>query len=710
MTSNEENMISVDRKLLDQLLERSYDFERAQSIAKVGSWHLDLSRNDGELRWSDQTYRIFGIEIGTPVDFHVFLECVHPEDRMDARKAWSNALKGAAYDFEHRIITPSGILWVHETAEIRVENGVCVFAVGTVRDITESKLQSIMLHRLAHYDPLTHLPNRTLLLDRLKQGIALAKRQDNMLAVCYLDLDGFKPVNDLCGHEMGDRLLSDIASKLSLSVREADTVARIGGDEFAILLVGLSSVEECDQAVMRILSAVRMDFETHRGSYEISGSIGVTLCPHDSDDPDLLIRHADQAMYMAKEAGKNRFHHFDSVRLERNRSKSEELRRIKTGVLLGEFELHYQPKVHLGTGKVVGFKALARWNSSEGLVSPAKFMPVIEEDPYSTTFGEWALRTALSQMSAWQKSGVRYGSVGVNISPVHLQNPDFSERLGEILAEFPEVEPKHLEIEIVESAAIHNLELATGTLERCRSMGVSFAIDDFGTGYSSLAYLKRIRSSSLKIDQTFVRDMLENLGDLNIVQGVIGLAEAFNQMPVAEGVETVCQAELLSLLGCQVVQGYLVSRPMPAAMVPNWLVTYRQKGLRIKKKADAPFRAVLKHVGILCVKSRHREWCARIWAQLEKGIAPAEEFVTDCRFQAWYEGEGKAAYGSEPWYEGLGKAHGEIHSAIGRVVSDSTSENLEKFERSREEFIHTQRRFIALLDQAFESKMTELTS
>lgn len=699
-----ESGITVDRRLFDELIERSHDFERAQQVAKVGSWHIDLSRKNAELRWSEQTYRIFGIEMGSPVNFQIFMDRVHPDDRLMAANAWKNALRGEPYDFEHRIMTPTGTLWVHEIAEVRSENGKCVFAVGTVRDITEAKLHKLALERMAHYDPLTQLPNRALLADRLQQGIALARRQNCLLAVCCLDLDGFKPVNDYCGHESGDQLLQEIASKLSTSVREADTVARIGGDEFVILLGGLTTIDEIDLAASRILAAIRKDFDTPRGVYEISGSMGITVFPDDSSEGDLLVRHADQAMYAAKEAGKNRFQHFDSGRLERTRNRSEGMRLIRSGLESGEFELHYQPKVRLSDRRLTGFEALARWRTKDGMVSPAVFMPAIDEGSFSAEFGEWVIRTALAQMSAWQKDGVDYVSISVNVSPVHLQNPRFAESLADILRDFPEIDPKCLEIEIVETAAIQNLELTTATLEQCRAMGVRFALDDFGTGYSSLAYLKRIRSDTLKIDQTFVRDMLENVGDLNIVQGVIGLAEAFGHSSVAEGVETEGQAELLRMLGCASMQGYLISKPLHPYDVRDW-VSERGHGIaHPAKRREVPFRQIVAHLDLLTAKSRHWEWCHRIWAQFEKGMVPTEECLAHCRVQDWYDSVGTNNYGKEPWFENLGALIRRLHVKMRRVAKDFASGNLVEYESSREKFVQAQKQFLRLLDRIFESK------
>lgn len=699
-----EGGITVNRRLFDELIERSHDFERAQRVAKVGSWHIDLSKKNPELRWSEQTYRIFGIEMDSPVNFNAFMERVHPDDRLMAANAWKNALRGEPYDFEHRIVTPSGTLWVHEIAEIQTEDGKCVFAVGTVRDITEAKFHKMALERMAHYDPLTQLPNRALLADRLGQGIALARRQHCLLAVCCLDLDGFKPVNDYCGHESGDRLLQEIASKLSSAVREADTVSRIGGDEFVILLVGLTTVEEIDLAATRILAAIRTDFDTPRGVYEISGSMGITVFPDDSSDGDALVRHADQAMYAAKEAGKNRFLHFDSGRLERTKNRSEGIRLIRSGLESGEFELHYQPKVRLFDRRLTGFEALARWRTKEGMVPPALFMPTIDEGALSAEFGEWVIRTALAQMSTWQKDGIDYVSVSVNVSPVHLQNPRFAESLADILRDFPEIDPKCLEIEIVETAAIQNLELTTATLERCRALGVRFALDDFGTGYSSLAYLKRIRSDTLKIDQTFVRDMLENVGDLNIVQGVIGLAEAFGHSSVAEGVETEGQAELLRMLGCASMQGYLISRPLHPYDVRDW-VSERGHGIaHPAKRREVPFRQIVSHLDLLTAKSRHWEWCNRIWAKFDKGMVPLEECLSSCRVQEWYDGVGAGNYGKEPWFENLGTLIRRLHAKMRLTAKAFASGNLAEYESSREKFVQTQKQFLRLIDRIFESK------
>ncbi len=447
--------------------------------------------------------------------------------------------------------------------------------IGISSDITKIKAQEAQLRRMAHYDPLTGLPNRALLADRMKIALAQADRSGKKLAVCYLDLDRFKPINDTLGHAAGDRLLEEVAGRLRDAVRRGDTVARLGGDEFALLLVNLADMEECAVALSRVLQDVTQPTFIDDNKLTVTASIGVTLFPDDAADADTLLRHADQALYTAKEAGRNRYHLFDPSHDVAARERRAYLARMETALAQGEFCLYYQPKVDMRAGTVVGAEALIRWCHPErGLIMPNEFLPLLESSKLEIRIGEWVIDTALAQMDAWRATGLDL-PVAVNIAPPHLARNDFAERLKDLLDHHPGTPAGRLELEVLESVALDDIEHISHLIDACRRIGVAFALDDFGTGYSSLTYLKRLPVNLIKIDQSFVCNMLGNTEDMAIIEGVIGLAEAFHISVIAEGVEMMEQGLKLIQLGCFMGQGYGIAPPMPAQDIPGWIANWR---------------------------------------------------------------------------------------------------------------------------------------
>jgi diguanylate cyclase (GGDEF)-like protein/PAS domain S-box-containing protein len=455
---------------------------------------------------------------------------------------------------------------------VRDAQGVLQNYVSLFTDITPMKTHQQQLEYIAHYDLLTHLPNRVLLADRLQQAMVQSQRRHLSLAVAYLDLDGFKAVNDVHGHHVGDELLVTLSKRMKEALREGDTLARMGGDEFVVVLVDLAQPSDCEPVLQRLLHAASAPVAQVAGaSLQVSASIGVALFPQDDADADLLLRHADQAMYLAKQAGKNRYHVFDVQADTAIKSQREGVDQIQRALTQNEFVLHYQPKVNMVTDEVVGAEALIRWQHPDrGLLAPGLFLPTIENHALAVDMGEWVIHTALAQMAVWHAQGLRV-RVSVNIGARQLQQPDFVKRLGAQLACFPSVPSACLELEILETSALADIAEVSATLRACMDMGVQFALDDFGTGYSSLTYLRHLPASVLKIDQSFVRDMLVDPDDLAIVSGVIGLAANFGRQVIAEGVETRQHGLQLKAMGCEVAQGYGIARPMPAHALPGWV-------------------------------------------------------------------------------------------------------------------------------------------
>ncbi len=462
-----------------------------------------------------------------------------------------------------------------DLSSVRNQSGEIAHYVGIFSDISQQKNHEQHLEKLAHFDPLTGLPNRTLLHDRLHMSISQAGRNKTQLAVCMLDLDGFKAVNDTYGHAAGDRLLIDFSRRTQNTLRDTDTLARLGGDEFVILLNDLNNLEQGMEVIRRVLAEASHIYEIDGNLLTISASVGVTVFPDDGVDPDLLLRHADQAMYIAKQTGRNRYFLFDPMKDQAARAELAAIKALETALVNQEFELHYQPKVDMPRGIVTGAEALIRWRHPErGLVSPAEFLPLTENNDFAITLGDWVIREALRQADAWHHQGLHL-SISVNIAARHLSLPDFTARLGQMLSLHPTLPHGRIELEILETAALSDTAHVSEVIESCRQLGISFALDDFGTGYSSLLYLKHLPAETLKIDQSFVRDMKIDAEDLAIVKGVIGLAQAFNRSVIAEGVESTELGDMLLDLGCTHAQGYGIARPMPPSAFREWLAGWK---------------------------------------------------------------------------------------------------------------------------------------
>ena len=449
--------------------------------------------------------------------------------------------------------------------------------VLVVSDITQARQHRAQLEQQARFDTLTQLPNRGYLAQLLREALAKADRDGHLLAVCYLDLDHFKPVNDQLGHQAGDRLLQELASRLQASMRGGDTVARLGGDEF-VLLMHAHSVDETSMALERVLEVISRPYGLGRSApRHLTASIGATVYPIDRADADTLLRHADHAMYGAKQAGRGRVLFFDPERAREATAQREAAERIEVALAAGELLLHYQPKVDMKHGRVLGVEALLRWrHPQQGLLPPGDFMPLIEPPEFAVRLGDWVLRQAIDQLAAWHNLGLHL-SVSVNITGRHLQDPRFAQRLGELLRPHPPALARRLTLEVLETTALADVAFTSGVMEQCRALGVRFALDDFGTGYSPLTYLKRLPVDVLKIDRSFIHNMLGDAEDLAIVEGVIGLSRTFGCSVIAEGVESTEQARRLVEMGCEIGQGYGIAGPMPAEAVPGWISGYQQR-------------------------------------------------------------------------------------------------------------------------------------
>lgn len=457
---------------------------------------------------------------------------------------------------------------------VRNEAGQTTHYVGLFSDITDLKENQRQLEYLAYHDVLTQLPNRGLLADRMHMALAQAERNGTLAAIAYLDLDGFKPVNDALGHPVGDRLLVEIARRLQASTRAGDTVARIGGDEFALIYNGLMQPDECEQVFGRLLRSIAEPVLIDSHLISVTASIGVTLCPLDGSDPEALLNHADQAMYLAKQSGRNRYHLFDPERDRRLRAHRIAQTRVESALHGGEMELHYQPKVDALTNTLSGVEALIRWKHPElGLRLPGEFLPTVSESHFEVELGKWVLSTAVAQLDAWRAAGLTT-RMSVNIAARHLAHPDFVPHLRAVLAAHPQVDSSLLQLEVLESATLTDVSRIASIMTACNELGVSFAIDDFGTGIGAMSSLRRLPVQSIKIDRSIVHNMLDDADDMAAVQGMIGLATAFHREVIAEGVETTRHRQALLKMGCRLVQGHGIARPMPAARMQRWMRAY----------------------------------------------------------------------------------------------------------------------------------------
>jgi diguanylate cyclase (GGDEF)-like protein/PAS domain S-box-containing protein len=531
--------------------------------------------------------------------------------------------------------------------------------VALFSDISSTKEHEQELERVALYDLLTGLPNRVHLRDRLHQAMAQAERRGNTLAVVCLDLDNFKGINDRYGHTVGDDLLTTIAHRMASTMRHDDTLARLGGDEFIAVLRDFDHPDQCFPGVMQLLEAASQPVLIRDTSLQLSASAGIACYPQAEDvDADQLLRQAAQALYQSKISGKNRYQLYDSRLARSTRGHHEDLERISAALARKEFLLYYQPKMNMATGAIVGAEALIRWQHPErGLLTPGAFLPIVEGHPIALEIDEWVIENVLVQMEIWEPFGLKI-PVSVNISAQQLQRPDFPTLLQQLLADHPSINPSRLEIEVLESSALPDMAQVSQVIHTCGKLGVSFALDDFGTGYSSLAFLKRLPVDVLKIDQTFVRDMLDDPEDLTIVEGMLGLATAFRRLAVAEGVETVEQGILLLRLGCQVAQGFCIARPMPASDLPGWVASWttypRWSSVIALDPADRP---------LLYAGAEHIAWVSAIEAFLHgKRRVPPSIDPTQCRLGAWIASESSALQRRAPIYRQIASLHQELHS------------------------------------------------
>jgi len=517
------------------------------------------------------------------------------------------------------------------------------------------------LERMAYYDALTELPNALLFSDTVRQTLIGARRVNAWLAVVYLDIDDFRQFNNRFGQNMGDRLLAAVAHRLEKHLRSGEMAAHLMGDDFALLLPNLNGWESVETRVAEVLQLDREPFVIGGQTVQVTASMGVAVHPVDADDADSLMRHAQIAMHQAKEEARGRFRFFDAEHDRRTSERRSLVGKVENALVQGELRLYYQPKVDLFSGQVVGFEALLRWfDPARGMVPPGEFLPAVEDSELIVRIGEWVMREALRQAVAWRKGGLNT-TVSVNIAGRHLQLPDFVERVRQALRDVPEATPDCLDIEILESTILSDFAHVRQVIEECGEIGIGFALDDFGTGYSSLAYLGQLPAATVKIDQSFVRNMFERREDQTIIEAIVQIAEVFGRQVVAEGVESSDHGILLVSMGCRVAQGFGIGRPMPAENVSEWTKSFRIPADWFGWQ-DTNWHPSLYNL----FRARHAH---RVWYEELVGAVKRHEPVTvpvnphECRLGQWLDSCVELGY-DHPIFKELGATHEHLHSLI----------------------------------------------
>jgi len=569
--------ISRSSQTLNDLYRTQKRLAEAQRIARIGHWDHDLNNN--QLMLSDQFYEVIGYPVGSFVRFEDFLKTVETGDQNTLQEAFCKHHR--SHCGECRIRTPSG-----ESRVIRIKgsavysaNNEPLWMMGTVQDVSDQRRDQEIIHRLAYYDDLTGLYNRVAFNREMERVLNLHQRMNLPVAIAYMDLDGFKRINDSLGHHTGDLLLKVFATRLNAHLRDSDlmiqdqapTVARLGGDEFTLMLPGLKRKEDSAIVAQRIVDFLQYPFLLAAETTEtltrlkeiyITTSIGIALFPEDGTTLTELQRNADMAMYAAKQSGKNTFAYYQH---SMNANAQEMLKletHLRKAIDLNELSLVYQPQLEITTGRIVGVEALLRWHNPElGNVSPVKFIPAAEETGLIIAIGEWVLREACQQMTQWHDKSIKGIDVAVNLSGLQFRQPNFPELVEEILNE-NQLSASFLELELTESMLMGDVEKAITTMEQLRELGAKLSVDDFGTGYSSLSYLRRFPIDTLKIDRSFINEIGIDQGGEAITKAIISMGQSLGMRMIAEGVENHQQLDFLIRQNCEIVQGYLYSPPL----------------------------------------------------------------------------------------------------------------------------------------------------
>lgn len=571
------------RELSDALTVAERRRKETQRLSGVGFWELDHKHET--LYWSEEIYAIYGLDgNGLEADYALFSSLIYEEDRDLVHKTYQDSVKfKTEYRLRYRIKSAGSVKWIEARGvTLYDEQGRANRSIGTAQDITEIVTVQKQIEYLAYHDDLTDLPNRKFFSDRLNAAVQAANRDQTNVAVIFIDLDDFKQINDCHGHAVGDEVLVCVAQRLQGTVGPQDLFARIGGDEFAGVLVNVDETKI--KARMRLVKqAIEGSCITSVGTFDLTASIGVTIYPQDNVDPEVLLRHSDQAMYIAKESGKSQISFFDTEKYQRRLSRRDLLEAIATAIKNDEFVMYYQPKIDLGNGKLLGAEALLRWFRDGHFYSPMDVITAIQDTELELALDNWVIGKVLGQSKIFRACGIE-GPFSVNINPRTLEDQDFIRQLHALLAEAG-VAGEILELEILEVSSIKNFERTHKILQKCKALGVSISLDDFGTGYSSLKHFHSLPIDVVKIDQRFIKQLNSDSKSLALVKSILAIAQAHNINVVAEGIESDGVAGVLKNLGCTRGQGYAIAKPMSEdnylAWVQKWAPTKFQERLTV---------------------------------------------------------------------------------------------------------------------------------
>ncbi len=564
-----------------ELHDNQYRLEEAQRIANMGHYEIDLTTQ--KLACSNQLVEILGLQHEDMApDLESLLTFVHPDDGHAIREAIDSLIQGGEplnMDFKVNRLDGSVGFACTRAELVRDRNKQPVRLVGIWHDVTERKAAEQRIHYLSYYDELTELANRTLFNDRLQQTLFEAARYNHLVGVMIIDLDRFKKINDSLGNDVGDQLLKEVANRLQPTMRKCDTLARLGDDEFGIMLGKMSAPQDAAKVAQRVLDSLRTPFYFVDEELFMTPSIGIAISPLDSNNIETLLKNANSAVFQAKETGRNNFQFYTSNMNAMAKERLSMESRLRRALDNNEFLLCFQPQIIIETGDLCGVEALLRWEDGKnGLTPPDEFIPMLEDTGLIIAVGEWVLRTACEQILEWQRCGYEL-NISVNLSPRQFNDPNLIDSVLKVIQETG-IDPERLELELTESTLIESEAKAIETLTALKSTGIKLAIDDFGTGYSSLAYLKKLPLDYLKVDRSFVLNMKNDEDDRTIVSSTIDLAHNLGLKVIAEGIEDVQSLTLLKEMRCEIAQGFYIGRPLHPSQFQAWLTGYQAVGTR----------------------------------------------------------------------------------------------------------------------------------
>jgi diguanylate cyclase (GGDEF)-like protein/hemerythrin-like metal-binding protein/PAS domain S-box-containing protein len=655
--------------------------QNAIEAAQAGTWEWDLTQH--VVRCNDRFSTMLGREAvpGHVTPFDSLLVLMHPDDLERGRYQVKRHLSGESPSFEVELRLQHQLghwVWCRTLGRVILRNaqGEAMLLAGISIDITERKTQHEQIDHFRHNDALTGLPNRRTFVAKLADAMALCDTSTSKLGVAYIDLDGLSAINTAYGRDAGSEVILEVSRRLSNTLSANQFLGHIGGDEFAVLLSNLDQAATHTTPLQHLLDVVAAPMRLQHITVNLTASIGMAQYPQtEVIDSEQLLRQADQAMYLAKLAGKNRYHLFDPVNDESTREKLARIEEIRRGLLQGEFLLYYQPKVNLLSGEVIGFEALIRWqHPTQGLLAPAHFIPLLNQHPVAITLGDWVIEQALAQLAAWRLAGLST-TVSVNIDAMQLHDPEFMGRLQRQLHAQPSVLPSQIELEILETGALEDIEHVSALISELQDLGISCALDDFGTGYSSLTFLKQLTAHTVKIDQSFVRGMLDDAEDATIVNSVLTLANNFDRRALAEGVETEAHGKALIDFNCEFGQGYAIARPMPANDVLPWLAQWR-----LPVSWTQTHTRATQDIAALLAETEHRSWLKHLHAFVAQQVAlPPNGLSHVCRFGQWLNKPStRKRFGQQPDSTLITLMHNQLHhqaeQIVGKVQSDKSAD------------------------------------